>query len=86
MGELRRRVSVINTFYKQTSRKKRFLLSKYSNADISKAMLSKRFVFVLFINILPDVDKDNFENFNEKDYNYINQKWYNDIETVGKIR
>ena len=53
------------------------------SGDISKAMLSKRFVFVLTIRILPNIEEDMFEKFHE--YNQ-GSNWYNNKLTVGKIR
>ena len=55
------------------------------SADIAKAILSRRFVFVLKINILPDIDEDSFDKFDEENVD-INSFWYNNISTVGQIR
>ena len=49
-------------------------------------MLSERFVFVLSIRILPDLDEDSFEKFDEMDEEKINKNWYNNLNSVGKIR
>ena len=55
-------------------------------ADISKAMLSRRFVFVLTIRILPNTEEDMFEKFNEYDESSRESNWFNKKLTVGKIR
>ena len=86
MAELRRRVSIINTFYTKSLKKEAPQLAKSLKADISKAMLSERFVFVLSIRILPDLDEDTFSKFNELDWERINKNWYNNLTALGKIR
>ena len=86
MAELRRKVSIINTFYKKSFQKDSPKLTKSSKSDISKAMLSKRFVFVLSIRILPDLHEDSFEKFDELNEENINKNWYNNLTSVGKIR
>ena len=86
LAELRRRVSIINTFYRKSLQKEAPQLTKSLKADISKAMLSERFVFVLSIRILPDLDEDTFSNFNELDWERINKNWYNNLTAIGKIR
>ena len=86
LAELRRRVSIINTFYKKSLQRDAPQLTKSSKSDISKAMLSERFVFVLSIRILPDLEEDSFEKFNELNKEQINKNWYNNLTSVGKIR
>ena len=86
LAELRRRVSIINTFYKKSLQKDAPQLTKSSKSDISKAMLSERFVFVLSIRILPDLEEDSFEKFDELNEEKINKNWYNNLNSVGKIR
>ena len=51
-------------------------------ADIPKAILTEQFVFVLFVKILPDLELDNFDNYNANN----NQQWYNNLRIVGEIR
>ena len=52
-------------------------------ADIPKAILTEQFVFVLFVKILPDLELDNFDNY---DANNSDQQWYNNLRIVGEIR
>ena len=79
-------VSVINTIYQKTEDKDKPQLENPSHADISKAMLLNRFVFVLYLKILPDIEIENYDNFDETDEKTINDKWYNNISLVGKMR
>ena len=83
LTERKRQVSAINTFYLKTREKNQPQVGSFMSADISKAMLSKRFVFVLTIRILPNIEEDMFEKFHE--YNQ-GSNWYNNKLTVGKIR
>ena len=83
MKELRRLVSIINTFHVKTRGSNNQKIDRTSNADISQAILTNPFVFVLYISILPDIEEDNFENFDGKSSEKL---WYNDMEMIGKIR
>ena len=85
MIERKRHASVINTFYIRTQQPDQPQIAEFSLADISKAMLLERFVFVLYINILPDITEDSFENYRETDQETNNSNWYNNHILVGKI-
>ena len=86
MIQMQRQVSVINTFYLKSLSSGEPKIARLMSADIAKAILSKRFVFVLKINILPDIDEDSFDKFDEENVDIINSFWYNNISTVGQIR
>ena len=74
---------MINTFYLQTLNKNAPQLGRYITADIPKAILTEQFVFVLFVKISPDLELDNFDNY---DANNSDQQWYNNLRIVGEIR
>ena len=73
----------MNIFYHKTLYKDTPQISFYAKASIPGAMLTRPLVFVLYIGVLPDLEKDKIENF--KMENQINN-WYNDDEVVGDIR
>ena len=83
INERKRQISVINTFYLQTLNKNTPQLGRFITADIPKAILTEQFVFVLLVNILPDLELDNFDNY---DANNSDQQWYNNLDIVGEIR
>ena len=85
MTEKKRQAAVINTFYIKTLNENEPQIAEFAKADILQAMLSKRFVFVLNINILPYVQEESFENFDEKDTESFNRNWYHDNTKVGDI-
>ena len=74
---------MINTFYLQTLNKNTPQLGRFITADIPKAILTEQFVFVLLVNILPDLELDNFDNY---DNNQSQKQWYNNLNIVGEIR
>ena len=74
---------MINTFYLQTLNKNTPQLGRFITADIPKAILTEQFVFVLLVNILPDLELDNFDNY---DNNHSKKQWYNNLDIVGEIR
>merc|ERR1712142_63016 len=55
--------------------------SVYISADIPRAILMEKFVFVLYLSILPDIQVDTYSNYAAGDLS----EWYNDIEVVGQI-
>ena len=83
---MKRKVSVINTFFKKTKGKDELQIGRTSFADISKAILSERFVFVLYIRVIPNIKEDSYDNFDELDEESINKNWYNNVTSVGQIR
>ena len=70
----------------ETSEKDKIRIENPAHADISKSMLLHRFVFVLYLRILPDYEFEKYENFDEMDRKSIDEKWYNNNEIIGKIR
>ena len=83
MIERKRQVSVINTFYKETLLQDEPQIGKCSNSDISTAMLKEQFVFVLYVNILPNVEDSSFASYDELSKG---KSWYNNRDIVGEIR
>ena len=73
----------MNNFYAKTLNQDTPQITVYSKASIPSAMLSRRFVFVLSIAVLPDLVKDNFVNFEVANQE---KNWYNQDEVVGMIR
>ena len=55
----------MNIFYEKTLYQDEPQVSVYSKADIPRAMLTETYVFVLYIGVLPDLEKDNYTNYNE---------------------
>ena len=66
LNERRRQVAAMNVFYDHTLNKNVPQIGDYCKASIPAAMLTKPFVFVLSVGILPDLIKDNYENFNQR--------------------
>ena len=56
-------------------------MGQYESGDIPNAILTEKYVFLLTVGVLPDTKKDSFENFDEN-----NQNWYNDKSRLGEIR
>ena len=83
MTERMRQIGAINKFYEKTVGKETPQIGVYSEADIPRAMLSREFVFVLSVKVLPNLVEDEYEKFTiEKRTNY----WYNNMNVVGEIR
>ena len=62
--ERQRQVSAINIFYEKTLYQDQPQVAVYSEADIPRAMLTETYIFVLYIGVLPDLIRDNFDNYN----------------------
>ena len=77
-------MAAINKFYERTLDQETPQIGVYAKADIPRAMLTRQFVFVLSIAVLPDLVKDNFDNhqMDENSETY----WYNYEDVVGEIR
>ena len=54
----------MNIFYEKTLYQDEPQVAVYSEADIPRAMLTETYVFVLYIGVLPDLEKDNYTNYN----------------------
>ena len=83
MTERKRQIGAINKFYEKTVGQDGPQIGVYSKADIPRAILSRQFVFVLSVAVLPDLDNDDIEKYqigNRDTY------WYNNKSVVGKIR
>ena len=76
---------MINTFYERSLNVKYPMLTKNLQAELSKAMLSHRYIFVLYVRILPDPEKESYDSFHENE-KIMADKWYNNFEEVGRIR
>ena len=83
MTERRRQIGAINKFYEKTLNKETPQIGVYNKADIPRAILSRELVFVLDVGILPDLEEDDFLNFNMNERNHY---WYNNRDVVGVIR
>ena len=84
MTERRRQVAAINKFYERTINQDTPQIGVYAKADIPRAMLTRQLVFVLSIAVLPDLEKDDFENYQMGEES--DTHWYNNIDIVGEIR
>ena len=83
MTERMRQIGAINKFYEKTLGKEAPQIGVYSKADIPRAMLSREFVFILSVKVLPNLVEDEYLSFNMEDRaNY----WYNNDSVVGEIR
>merc|ERR1719308_714512 len=88
LTERRRQVAAMNVFYDHSLNKDEPQIREYAKASIPAAMLTKPFVFVLSIGILPDLIADNYESFNPEEQasiDRVDNYWYNREEVVGKI-
>ena len=74
---------MINTFFSETLDQDQPQVGVYSNADIPGAILIKKFVFVLYVRVLPDLVAESFDNY---DPSSSSAQWYNDENVVGEIR
>merc|ERR550532_2725609 len=83
MTERRRQVAAINKFYERTINQDTPQIGVYAKADIPRAMLTRQLVFVLSIAVLPDLEKDDFENYQMGEES--DTHWYNNIDIVGEI-
>ena len=54
----------MNIFYEKTLYQDQPQVAVYSEADIPRAMLTETYIFVLYIGVLPDLIRDNFDNYN----------------------
>ena len=54
-------------------------------ADLTKAMLDNKYVIVLYLNVLPNLAEDTFENYVSIE-NEEQLLWYNSKDIVGQIR
>ena len=77
-------MAAINKFYEQTLDQETPQIGVYAKADIPRAMLTRQFVFVLSIAVLPDLEKDDFDNYQMGEEN--DTHWYNKEDIVGEIR
>ena len=77
-------MAAMNQFYERTLGQETPQIGVYAKADIPRAMLTRQFVFVLSISVLPDLEKDDFDNYqmDEESDTY----WYNYEDIVGEIR
>ena len=71
----------MNKFYERTLDQDTPQIGVYAMADIPRAMLTRQFVFVLSIAVLPDLETDDFDNFQQS-----SNDWYNEDNVVGQIR
>ena len=83
--EMKRQAAVINMFYVRSLDLDQPQIANFAKADILNAMLTNRFVFVLNLYILPDVQKESFENFDDSNSVVFDQKWYQNRSAVGNI-
>ena len=74
---------VVNLFFEETLGKKAPQVGMYAFGDIPRAMLKEKYVFILHVSVLPDLEKDKFENFNISE---VNENWYNKKNVIGEIR
>ena len=74
---------MINTFFSETLDQDQPQVGVYSHADIPKAILIKKFVFVLYVRVLPNLVAESFDNY---DPSSNSAQWYNDENVVGEIR
>ena len=70
---------MINTFFSETFEQHQPQVGVYSHADIPKAILIKKFVFVLYVRVLPDVERESFTNY---DPMTSSDQWYNNENVV----
>ena len=74
---------ILRLVYLQVKLKMISLKTSIQKADIPRAMLTKPYVFIIEIFVLPNKDQDRFKFYipGEK-----NTNWYNDENIVGCIR
>ena len=66
-----RQIKAINIFYERTLDQDEPQVAVYKEANIPRAMLTQPFVFVLYIGILPDLQSDDFSNYDENQPGYV---------------
>ena len=77
-------MAAINKFYERTINRDTPQIGVYAKADIPRAMLTRKLVFVLSVAVLPDLEKDDFYNYQMDEESETH--WYNDVDIVGEIR
>ena len=68
-------------FYQETLQRNGPQVGIYESGDIPNAILTEKYVFILTVGVLPDLEKDSYDNADGETY-----KWYNDEYKVGNIR
>jgi len=77
-----RQVNALNIFYTQTVAQDQPQIASYSEADVPIAIITERVLFLLTLNVLPNVTEYNYTTWlpaNEKN------RWYNNRTIVGEI-
>ena len=68
-------------FYQETLQRNGPQVGIYESGDIPNAILTEEYVFILTVGVLPDLEKDSYDNFDDQNY-----QWYNDEYKVGIMR
>ena len=72
---------MINLFYQDTLQRYGPQVGIYESGDIPNAILTEKYVFILTVGVLPDLEKDSYDSFDGQ-----NSQWYNDENKVGNMR
>jgi hypothetical protein len=84
-----REVNAINIFYTKTVNKVAPLIAQFSKADIPKAMFDVPYVFILTLNVIPNITEEKYnckQQLNSTLSSIKNPKnWYDNFTTVGAM-
>jgi len=81
--ERTREVNALNIFYGETVNKVAPKMAQYQNADVPAALLTKKYVFVLSLHILPNIEDEKFDC--SSDNGETSLSWYDDPKDAGQI-
>ena len=68
-------------FYQETLKRNGPQVGIYESGDIPNAILTEKYVFILTVGVLPDLEKDSYHYADQETYH-----WYNDEYKVGDMR
>ena len=81
-----REVNAINIFYTETIDKPAPQISQFKEAEIAEALLTKKFVFILTLNIIPNKTEELFPTEDcQNDEKSKLPSWYDDRTITGDI-
>ena len=82
-----RQVNAINIFYSQTIMQDEPQIAVFSKANIPHALVSHQKIYVLMLNVLPNVTAEKFTSWKHKSRKEREnfRTWYNNPQRVGPI-
>merc|ERR1719244_245012 len=85
LTEKERQVRAINIFYDETLYQNEPEIAVYRKADIPRAIITRLVLFLLTLNVLPNVDSEKFASYGNNIGRLSRFMWYNNKTKVGEI-